>query len=293
MKILLAGKSGQLGWELARALMTLGDVIVVGRDQMDMSSPGSVRDVLRAVKPDMIVNAAAYTAVDKAESQKDIAMAVNAHAPGVMAEEAKKTGALLIHYSTDYVFDGGKTTGPYTEDDEVNPVSQYGITKLEGDKAIMASGARHLIFRSSWVYGGRGHNFLLTMLRLARDRGEIKVVDDQVGSPTWCRAMAEATAQVTAMVTGRGGAVYDGAWGIYNMACGGQVTWRGFASAILGKTGSPAKAIPITTDQYPTPAHRPAYSVLSMRKLEKTFGVTMPHWERALELCIEDMREKA
>jgi dTDP-4-dehydrorhamnose reductase len=293
MKILVTGKNGQLGWELARTLMTLGDITVVGRGQMDMSSPDSVRGVVRAVRPDIIVNAAAYTAVDKAESEKDLAMEVNASAPGVLAEEAKKTGALLIHYSTDYVFDGGKTAGPYTEDDDVNPISQYGITKLEGERAVMASGARYLIFRSSWVYGGRGHNFLLTMLRLARDRSEIKVVDDQTGSPTWCRAMAEATAQVTAMVTGRGGAVYDGARGIYNMTCGGEVTWRGFASAILEKTDSTAKAIPITTADYPTPARRPAYSVLSTQKLEKTFGVAMPHWERALDLCIEDMREKA
>lgn len=293
MKILVTGKNGQLGWELARTLMTLGDLTVVGRSQMDMSNPGSVRGVVEAVRPDVIVNAAAYTAVDKAESEKDIVMAVNAHAPGVLAEEAKKTGALLIHYSTDYVFDGSKKSGPYTEDDDVNPASQYGISKLEGERAVTASGARHLIFRSSWVYGGRGHNFLLTMLRLARDRGEIKVVDDQAGSPTWCRAMAEATAQIVAMVTGRGGAVYDGAWGTYNMACVGEVTWRGFASAIFEKTGSPAKAIPITTAEYPTPARRPAYSVLSIRKLEKTFGVTMPHWERALDLCIEDMRDKA
>lgn len=293
MKILLTGKNGQLGWELARTLMTLGDVTVVGRSQMDMSNPGSVRDMVRAAQPDVIVNAAAYTAVDKAESEKDIAMAVNAHAPGVMAEEAKKTGALMIHYSTDYVFDGGKKTAPYTEDDEVNPLGQYGITKLEGERAVAASGARHFIFRSSWVYGGRGHNFLLTMLKLARDRSQIKVVDDQTGSPTWCRALAEATAQVVANVSGRGGAVYDGAWGVYNMACGGQTTWREFASAIFEKTGSPTKAIPITTAEYPTPARRPTYSVLSTRKLEQTFGVAMPHWERALELCVEDMREKA
>jgi dTDP-4-dehydrorhamnose reductase len=172
-------------------------------------------------------------------------------------------------------------------------MNQYGVTKLEGERAVMASGARCIIFRSSWVYGGRGNNFLMTMLRLARDRSEIKVVDDQAGSPTWCRAVAEATAQVTAMVAGRGGSVYDGARGIYNMACGGQATWRGFASAIFEKTGSAAKAIPITTAQYPTPARRPVYSVLSMRKLEKTFGITMPHWERALDLCIEDMRDKA
>lgn len=292
MKILVTGKSGQLGWELARTLMTLGDIVVVGRSQMDMSNPDSVRGMVRAVRPDMIVNAAAYTAVDKAESEKDIAMAVNAIAPGVMAEEVKKLGSLLIHYSTDYVFDGGKKTGPYTEDDEFNPISQYGITKLEGERAVTASGARHLIFRSSWVYGGRGHNFLLTMLRLARDRSEIKVVDDQTGSPTWCRALAEATAQIAVMVTGRGGAAYDGAWGVYNMACGGQVTWRGFASAIFEKTGSPAKAIPITTAEYPTPARRPAYSVLSTQKLRKTFGVALPHWESALDLLVEDMKAR-
>ena len=188
-KILVTGKTGQVGWELQRTLATLGQVIAPDRRGMDLGDPDSIRAAIRACSPQIIVNAAAYTAVDQAESEPDLALAINGAAPGIMAEEAKRLGALLVHYSTDYVFDGAKS-GPYTEDDQPNPLSAYGSSKLAGERAIAASGARYLIFRTSWVYGARGKNFLRTILRLAQERDELRIVDDQVGAPTWCRAIA-------------------------------------------------------------------------------------------------------
>nr|WP_255210519.1 dTDP-4-dehydrorhamnose reductase [Methylogaea oryzae] len=197
MNILLTGKDGQVGWELQRALAPLGKVVAVGRDALDLADADGIRRVVRDVAPRLIVNAAAYTAVDKAESEPELAMAINGIAPGILAEEARRLGAGLIHYSTDYVFDGAKQ-GEYAEDDTPNPVSVYGQTKLAGERAVSSSGAEHLIFRTSWVYGLRGRNFLLTMLRLARERAELRVVADQVGAPTWSRMIAEATAIVVA-----------------------------------------------------------------------------------------------
>lgn len=196
-RILLIGKNGQVAWELQRTLATLGEIITVGREQLDVANAASIRQVIRETKPQIIVNATAYTAVDKAEAEPELAMQVNGVAPGIMAEEAKRLDALLVHYSTDYVFDGTKQ-GAYVEEDVPNPLSVYGKTKLAGEQAIQATGAKHLILRTSWVYGARGKNFLLTILRLAKERPELKIVDDQIGAPTWSRMIAEATAQILA-----------------------------------------------------------------------------------------------
>lgn len=302
MKILLIGKNGQVGWELQRTLATLGDVVAIDRQGMDLANPDSIRSAIRIIRPDLIANAAAYTAVDKAESEPELAMAINGIAPGIMAEEAKRLGAAMIHYSTDYVFDGTKTS-PYTEEDAPNPLSVYGKTKFAGEQAILAVGIPHLIFRTSWVYGLRGRNFLQTILRLAKERDELKVVDDQIGAPTWSRMIAEATSQILAqsflpltphpsLLTQYGG--------IYNLTAAGRTSWCGFAkatldsmatqgatSALLTPHPSP-KLIPITTPEYPLPAPRPPNSVLSSAKLNRTFGVALPAWDASLALCMEE-----
>jgi dTDP-4-dehydrorhamnose reductase len=244
----------------------------------------------------VIVNAAAYTAVDKAESEPELTMAVNGVAPGVLAEEAKQLRALLLHYSTDYVFDGTKA-GPYLESDATNPVSVYGSSKLAGEKAVQAVGGAHLIFRTSWVYAGRGKNFLLTILRLAKERDELRVVDDQVGAPTWCRTIAEATAQVIAKLSTGDMVELNralGLRGIYNLTAGGSVSWCGFARAIVEGTrsrrcGAGPKVTPITTAEYPLPARRPPNSVSSRQKLQSIFGIVCPTWDHALKLCLADL----
>jgi dTDP-4-dehydrorhamnose reductase len=239
-RILVIGKDGQVGFELLRSLAGQGQVIAVGREQMDLCKPDSIRRTVREIDPDLIVNAAAYTAVDQAESEPELALAVNGIAPGILADEAKRLGAALIHYSTDYVFDGSKAA-PYTEDDEPRPISVYGRTKLAGEQAIQAVDAPHLILRTSWVYGMRGKNFLLTMLRLARERDELRVVDDQVGAPTWCRVLAEATSDILKRL-GYGRPGFRDACaeqrGIYNVSAAGQTSWYGFAAAILAHGAS-------------------------------------------------------
>ncbi|MBZ0094024.1 MAG: dTDP-4-dehydrorhamnose reductase [Sulfuricella sp.] len=299
-KILLVGKNGQVGWELQRTLAPLGDVVAVDRQGMDLANPDSIRGAIRTIRPDLIVNAAAYTAVDKAESEPDLAMAINGIAPGIMAEEAKRLGAAMVHYSTDYVFDGTKTS-PYTEEDAPNPLSVYGKTKLAGERAIQEAGIPHLIFRTSWVYGARGRNFLLTILRLAKERDELKIVADQIGAPTWSRMIAEATSQILAqsilpltphpsLLTQYGG--------VYNLTAAGRTSWYGFAKTILESVtpqgGNPSpltrrpspNLIPITTSEYPLPAPRPSNSVLSSAKLNRTFGVALPTWSDSLTLCM-------
>ena len=285
-RIMLIGKNGQVGWELQRTLATLGRVVAFDRRQLDLSSPEQIRERVREIKPNLIVNAAAYTAVDKAEEEPEIAMAINGIAPGILAEEAKNLNAAIVHYSTDYVFDGTKAT-PYTEQDETNPLNVYGKTKLEGEQAIQAVGAPHLILRTSWVYGFRGRNFLLTILRLAREREELRIVNDQTGSPTWSRMIAEATAQILA----QGDSILTEKQGIYNLSAGGQTSWYGFTKIILTHNTETSlrvkKLTPIPTSEYPTPARRPAYSVLSNEKLKKVFGLTMPDWDRALQLVLE------
>ena len=289
MKILVTGAGGQIGFELRRTLATLGEVIAVKLPEIDLADLDSVRACVRRVRPQLVVNAAAYTAVDKAEADPDLAMRINGDAPGVLAEEAKRLGAPIIHYSTDYVYDGTKA-GPYVENDAANPLSVYGRSKLAGDQSIAASGAAHVILRTSWVYGSRGSNFLLTMRRLAAEREELRVVSDQTGAPTWCRLLAQATAQIVA--TCGTPAKFAEKSGVYHLTAGGQTTWFGFAGAIVEQARASGQSrivrlVPITTSDYPLPASRPANSVLSNRKIAQTFGVIMPAWENALALCAE------
>ncbi|MBU1656493.1 MAG: dTDP-4-dehydrorhamnose reductase [Gammaproteobacteria bacterium] len=286
MKILLIGKNGQVGWELQRTLATLGDVVAIDRQGMDLANPDSIRNTIRTIRPDLIVNAAAYTAVDKAESEPELAMAINGIAPGIMAEEAKRLGAAMVHYSTDYVFDGTKTS-PYTEDDIPNPISVYGKTKLAGEQAVQAAGIPYLIFRTSWVYGLRGRNFLLTILRLAKERDELRIVDDQIGAPTWSRMIAEATGQVL----GQGFQPFVMRSGIYNLTAAGQTSWHDFTRAILENASGLIQPlphlIPLATSEYPLPAPRPPYSTLSSIKLNRIFGVALPDWDASLTLCMD------
>ncbi len=293
-KILLTGKNGQVGWELQRTLACLGDIVAVGHREMDLTDPDSIRKIVREVRPDLIVNAAAYTAVDKAESEPDLAMAINGVGPGVMAEEAKRLNAALIHYSTDYVFDG-TSSRPYLEDDAPNPVNVYGTTKLAGERAIQASGVPHLILRTSWVYGVRGRNFLLTMLRLAKEKNELKIVNDQMGAPTWCRLLAEVTSQMIAQhYSPVSRQAISEASGLYHVVPTGSVSWHGFSVKILEGVSSHVsharpKLIPIPASDYPAPARRPLNSRMTSAKLENTYGLTMPHWEKSLTLCMEEV----
>jgi dTDP-4-dehydrorhamnose reductase len=282
--ILVTGAGGQLGFELARSLANHGEVIALDRAALDLADADAIVATVRQARPDLIVNAAAYTAVDLAESESVAAFAVNARAPGILAEEAKRRGAVLIHYSTDYVFDG-RCTAPYEEDAPAGPLNVYGASKYEGECAIGQSGARALVFRTGWVYGARGKNFLLTMLRLAQERDELRVVADQSGTPNWCRTLSEATAAAVA---------HGLPWlaersGLYHMASAGATTWHGFAQAIIGDVPRP-RVVPIATSAYPTPARRPAYGVLSSRKFEATFAYRMPDWRDELAACLSDMR---
>lgn len=286
-RILILGSTGQLGRELQRSFSGYGEVIARGRETVDFSGEDQLRSAVRTASPDVILNAAAYTAVDRAESEPDLAMAVNGHAPGVLAEEANRLGALFVHYSTDYVFDGTKA-GAWEETDAPNPLNVYGASKLAGERAVEQVGGKHLIFRTSWVYGPHGKNFLLTMLRFGKERDLLKVVDDQVGAPTTSIALADATRSIVASIfEGRCGSAESWA-GVYHMTCGGSVSWRGFADAIFARAQNllggrrPATA-PIPTSEYPTPARRPQNSVLSNKKLNAAFGVQLPSWGDALD----------
>lgn len=287
-KILLTGAKGQVGWELQRTLSSLGEVIALDSQALNLTDEDALRTHVRELAPRIIVNAAAYTAVDKAEGDVEKARAVNATAPGILAEEAAQSDALLVHYSTDYVFDGSGNT-PWCEDDACAPLNVYGETKLAGERLIQASGCRHLIFRTSWVYGARGSNFLLTMRRLMRERPELKIVADQLGAPTWCRDLAEATAIILGQVACH--SVPSTPWGIYHLSNGGETSWHGFAQAIqqfdMDATSTNAKLVPIPSSDYPTPAKRPLNSRLNPDKLECTFGLKLQHWQRALALCMQ------
>ena len=295
MKILLTGKDGQVGWELNRSLLHLGHIFALDRHQADLSKPDEVRKKLNEIRPDVIVNAAAYTAVDKAEAEDSVAMTINGIAPGVLAEEARKLNALFVHYSTDYVFDGEKEDA-YTESDVPSPVNVYGRTKLAGEQFIQESGSDYLIFRTSWVYAARGKNFLLTMMRLAQERESISIVRDQFGSPVWARLIAETTAHcISQALPQRRSGNFDSQ--LFHLASAGSTSWHGFADAImriaserLALKSRVRKINAIPTSEYPTPARRPKNSRLASRKLESSFDVVMPHWRECLELCIEGMK---
>jgi dTDP-4-dehydrorhamnose reductase len=281
--ILLTGAAGQVGFELARSLAAHGDVIARDRAALDLADADAVVACVRQARPQLIVNASAYTAVDRAEKERDAAFAVNARAPRILAEEAKRLDAVLIHYSTDYVFDGRAAT-PYDEDAPTGPLNVYGESKLAGERAIAQTGARAVVFRTSWVYGARGSNFLLTMLRLAKERDELRVVADQYGTPNWCRTLADATTAAVA---------HGLPWlaeraGLYHLVSSGSTTWHGFAQAIVGDAPRP-RVVGIPASDYPTPARRPAYGVLSARRFQATFGFAMPDWRDALAACRAEM----
>jgi dTDP-4-dehydrorhamnose reductase len=296
MKILLLGKNGQLGWELQRALAPLGELVALDRAGAgglhgDLGLPDALRETVRALAPQVIVNAAAYTAVDKAETDTGTARIVNAEAPAVLAQEAATTGALLVHYSTDYVFDGSGTT-PWREDSPAGPLSAYGRTKLEGEQAIRASGCRHLILRTSWVHAARGGNFAKTMLRLAQERERLAVVDDQFGAPTGADLLADVTAHVLRPV------LHDPTLaGTYHAAAAGETNWHGYARHVIGQAraaGLPVKVAAdavdaVPTSAFPTPAQRPANSRLDTTKLRSTFGLVLPDWRIGVDRLLAEL----
>ncbi|MCU9954194.1 MULTISPECIES: dTDP-4-dehydrorhamnose reductase [Burkholderia] len=288
--ILVTGVNGQVGFELLRSLQGLGRVVACDRSMLDLSDLERVRGVVRALKPSIIVNPAAYTAVDKAETDVDAARRLNAEVPRVFAEEAARTGAALVHYSTDYVFDGTKE-GAYVETDATNPQNVYGLTKLEGEQAVAATGCAHLILRTSWVYGRRGKNFLLTMLKLGSERPELRVVADQIGAPTWSKTIATATSHIVAQALAADGSDW---WarhsGVYHFTSAGATSWHGFAEAIFANAmGERApKVVPIPASDYPVPAKRPSNSRLSHDKLTAAFGLRLPDWADALKLCLSE-----
>lgn len=281
-RVLITGAEGQLGWELAREFVGWGEVAAFDRRSLDLSDLAAVGRCCREVRPTLILNAAAYTAVDRAESEPALAMCINGEAPGVLAEEANRLGAVLVHYSTDYVFDGSSTR-PYLEDDATGPQSEYGRSKLAGEQAVAGVAKQFLIFRTSWLYGNRRQNFFLTMLRLARERDELRVVADQVGSPTWVHFVAQITRRAFA---GTAASIDNG---IYHLSASGSTSWHGFATAILEAVADDVRratrVIPITTADFPTPATRPAYSVLSCAKLEAALGMHFPDWREQLAGC--------
>jgi dTDP-4-dehydrorhamnose reductase len=289
-KILIFGRVGQVGWELRHKLACLGEVSNVDFPEIDFSKPDTVREAIRASAPTVIVNAAAYTAVDKAEATPEPAYAINATGPALIAEEAKRIGALMVHYSTDYVYDGSKQS-PWVETDKPAPLNVYGASKLAGDEAIAAVGGDYLILRTSWVYGARGGNFLLTMLRLAKERPELRIVDDQTGSPTTSECIAQATATILSQVLAPSGNGLDGRSGTYHLTNSGETTWFGFAKEFLTKQPVCPTLTPIPSSSYPVPAKRPVNSVLSCEKIAKTFGVRMPSWQLALDLVLETLSE--
>ncbi|OGR37857.1 MAG: dTDP-4-dehydrorhamnose reductase [Desulfovibrionales bacterium GWA2_65_9] len=297
MRLLVTGASGQVGWELARSLMPLGEVVAVDRNECDLARPQDIPALIERIRPDIIVNAAAYTAVDKAEADEEQATLVNGTAVSMLAEAAKKADALLIHYSTDYVFDGTKAAA-YTESDEPCPAGAYGRSKLAGEQAIRQSGCDHLILRTSWVFASRGHNFVRTMLRLAQERKELRVIDDQIGAPTWARNIADATAHIIRQAQQeRQQHNFDS--GVFNLASAGETSWHGFTRAILDGAAqrgllSPERLPqlhPIPTEAYPLPAPRPKNSRLAGDKLHRRFGITQPSWRDALARCLDEYME--
>ena len=305
MRLLVTGATGQIGWQLLRTLVPLGDVLALSRAELDLSDPDTAARIVREIQPDVLLNAAAYTAVDKAESEAELAQSINALAPGAMARELARTGGLVVHYSTDYVFDGTKPN-PYTEDDATNPLNVYGRSKLAGEQAIAESGCAHIILRTSWVYDTRGQNFLRRVLRLAREKHELRMVSDQQGAPTWARAIAEATsAMVAELIAAKASGPKAGTWprtGIYHLTAAGSATWAEFALTILeiydellawpadsGEFSGPLVAksvVSIASSEFKAAAQRPANSLLSNAKLERDFGVRLPEWKHLLRLAM-------
>lgn len=294
MKILLLGKNGQVGWELQRSLAPLGEVVALDRHSRDwcgdLENLEGLADTVRGLAPGVIVNAAAYTAVDRAEQEGEkLAQRINVQAPAILAREAKALGAWLIHYSTDYVFDG-QGVAPWQEEAQARPLSAYGASKLAGDRAIQASGAAHLIFRSSWVYGARGDNFITTMLRLARERERLTVIDDQVGAPTGAELLADVTAQALVQAL-----VRPELAGLYHLAAAGETSWYGYACRIIdwarawGEPLEVREVVPIPSSAYPLPAQRPANSRLATDKLRRSFGLTLPPWEQGVERTLREI----
>jgi dTDP-4-dehydrorhamnose reductase len=295
-KILLLGKNGQLGWELQRSLSVLGEVVALDRHGFpgwsgDLSQPSALAQTVQQIQPQVIVNAAAYTAVDRAESEPDVAYAINAQAPQILAQEAQKLGAWLVHFSTDYVFNGSGQQ-PWTETDVCAPLSVYGQTKWQGEQAVVASGCRHLMFRTSWVYGARGGNFAKTMLKLAQERDGLRVIDDQIGAPTGADLLADVTAHALAKVLEQG----SESSGTYHLAASGETSWYGYAQFVLTQAkalGVSLKVQPedvqaIPTSAYPTPVRRPLNSRLDTRKIQDTFGITLPHWTLGVARMLEE-----
>ena len=291
MNILLLGKNGQVGWELQRSLSVLGPVTALGHDEADFTQPQAVAQAVRALRPQVIVNAAAHTAVDKAESEPEIARLLNATTPGVLAEEAARLGAWLVHYSTDYVFDGSGTR-PWVETDAPAPLSVYGATKLEGEQHIQQTGCRHLILRTSWVYAARGGNFAKTMLRLAQERERLTVIDDQWGAPTGADLLADVTAHAIRHLEAR---PEEG--GLYHCVAGGETNWHSYAKYVIDLASQAQEAIkikatevaPVPTSSFPTPARRPHNSRLDTRKLQTTFGLTLPPWQQGVARMLAEI----
>lgn len=287
LRILILGKNGQVSRALQSRLADTGELIVRGSDQLDLARPDQLRSHIDALHPDLIINAAAHTAVDQAESEPELAFAINASAPGILALAANELGVPLIHYSTDYVFDGRKPQ-PYTEDDTPNPLSVYGRSKLAGEDAIRQAGGQHLILRTSWVYSTEGRNFLLTMQRLLQEKPHLRVVADQIGAPTWSGTIADSTARlIERWMTGR-----CGAWGTYHLTAQGETSWFGFAQAIgeqlVGQHKPCAVIEPIPSSDYPTPAPRPLNSRLDCTRLLREWGVSQPDWRSALQQCLAE-----
>ena len=298
MNILLCGKNGQLGYALAPRLTALGQVVAVDHEDFDIGNTDALCEALGEIAPDVIVNAAAYTDVDAAESDRATAFAVNSAAPGTMARWAADNGAAMIHYSTDYVFDGSGER-PWREDDATNPINAYGESKLAGDEAVLASGAPCLIIRTSWLYAARGRNFLLTMLRLAAEREEIRVVDDQIGAPTAAGLIADVTRDVLVQAEGDVAAMLRERGGVVNAAAAGETSWHGFAKAIFGAARDRGQGLTvrqveqIPSTAYPLPARRPLNSRLALAKLHDRFGITLPEWRLALEAVFDELGTKA
>jgi len=293
--ILVIGSTGQLGWELMRALAPLGRVVGASLEGhrgpfLDLTRPENLAGVITEVSPDLLINASAYTAVDKAEGEWELAQRINADAVGEMGRLAVHKEIPVIHFSTDFVF-SGEADRPYREDDAAGPLNVYGETKLAGEQALAQSGANHLIFRTSWVYGVRGSNFLLTMRRLLQEREQLQVVNDQIGAPTWSRMLAEATAQVAGRVL-YAGLDLQALSGVYHMTAAGSTSWYDFACAIMEGSGLKCRLTPIPTSGYPTPAKRPAYSVLDNGRLLQTFGLALPDWRTCLVQCLDDLGER-